>query len=214
MSNGVDLEKGHGEAGSQAPDDLDQQPRRLGDDGGLGQVVRFALVLDVAAVHTREAAAAGEECNPSGRQRQPLRQAALLVVLFRVDRSEAIYIEGESARAGEEAVCHGPLELIRRFVVVVSLRVGGVGAVRTTGDDCLKQLGRAPLAPGGKDHELRCVNARDDPSRVEPYVLDFCLVRGGNIEVQGGPDAQDEGQDAGQEERDGPAAIGVLNISD
>lgn len=29
----------------------------------------------------------------------------------------------------------------------------------------------------------------DDPSRVEPYVVDFCLVRGGNVEVQGGPDA-------------------------
>lgn len=47
VSDGVDLEKGHGEAGSQAPDDLDQQPRRLGDDGGLGQVVRLALVLNV-----------------------------------------------------------------------------------------------------------------------------------------------------------------------
>lgn len=111
-------------------------------------------------------------------------------------------------------MCHGPLKLIRPFVVAVSLRVGGLGAVRTTGDDCLKQPGRAPLAPGGKDHELRGVNARKDPSRVEPYVLDFCLVRGGNVEVQGGPDAQDEGQDTGQEERDGAAAIGVLDISD
>lgn len=108
MCNSVDFQQRHRQPGGQSPNNLDKQLACLHNDCRLGQVIRFALVVNVFAVHTREMTTLSKQRYSSSSKSQSLRRLTFTVPP-RIDGIEAVKLERKSTSASKKAVCHGPL---------------------------------------------------------------------------------------------------------